>query len=140
MSSSDNQHQFQHKFRINAPKPYAERMSETRGILRAFVTEKLREITGQPGAKMKWAQAAYMRDVVSRYRVRIEGWPVGEIEFKNLSNIPNLGKLEHLLNEWRAGRIYFRPITDEELQEMIAKPAPWFGPLEEIGEGDAEGA
>ena len=48
MSSDNNQHQFQHKFRINAPKPYAERMSETRGILRAFVTEKLRTSSARP--------------------------------------------------------------------------------------------
>ncbi|KAH9851850.1 hypothetical protein C2E23DRAFT_732062 [Lenzites betulinus] len=122
------------KFRINPPKPYSDRMTETRAEVRALVKQKLREITGQNGAQMKWAQGAYMRDVVARYRVRIEGWPVAEIEFKNLSNIPNLRKLELLLRGWKDETIYFRHISDAEYQAMVADPMPWFGPLEDIGE------
>ncbi|KAI0831891.1 hypothetical protein BC628DRAFT_565048 [Trametes gibbosa] len=127
------------KFRLNKPKSYSDRMTDTRAEVRALVKHKLREITGQPGAQMKWAQTAYMRDVVSRYRVRIEGWPVAEIEFKNLSNIPNLRKLELLLRGWKDETIYFRQINEEEYQAMVADPTPWFGPLEDVGEGQNEG-
>lgn len=68
-----------------------------------------------------------MRDVVARYRVRIEGWPLDDAPFTNLSNIPNLPKLELLLAGWRSGAIYFRNITEEEYAVMAADPSPWIG-------------
>ncbi|KAL7280637.1 hypothetical protein PYCCODRAFT_1443280 [Trametes coccinea BRFM310] len=126
----------QHRFRVNPVKSYAERMTETRSELRRLVRSKLCEITGEPNAQMRWSRNAYMRDVVSRYRVRIEGWPLNEVPFKNLSDVTNLGKMEYLLRGWTEGTIYFRLITDAEFREMIADPSPWIGPIEGLGIDD----
>ena len=68
-----------------------------------------------------------MRDVVARYKVRIEGWPLGDVSFKNLSDVPNLPKLELLLAGFRNGTIGFRAITDAEYNAMVADPTPWIG-------------
>ena len=70
---------------------------------------------------------SYMRDVVARYKVRIEGWPLGDVSFKNLSDVPNLPKLELLLAGFRNGTIGFRAITDDEYNAMVADPTPWIG-------------
>ena len=86
---------------------------------------------------MRWARRAYMKDVVNRYRVRIEGWPLADVPFKNLSDVTNLPKLEQLTRGWRDGSIRFRQITDNEYREMVADPTAWIGP-EEGGGGDAE--
>ncbi|KAI0367612.1 hypothetical protein BV20DRAFT_552281 [Pilatotrama ljubarskyi] len=122
--------QHQHRFRVNPVKSYSERMTETRSELRRYVREKLCEITGEPNAQMRWSRHAYLKDVVSRYRVRIEGWPLADVPFKNLSDVPNLGKLDVLLRGWREGTIYFRAIDDAEFHAMMADPSPWVGPLE----------
>ena len=68
-----------------------------------------------------------MRDVVARYKVRIEGWPLGDVSFKNLSDVPDLPKLELLLAGFRNGTIGFRAITDDEYNAMVADPTPWIG-------------
>ncbi|KAI0664492.1 hypothetical protein C8Q70DRAFT_1042069 [Cubamyces menziesii] len=125
----------QHRFRVNPVKSYSERMTETRSELRKLVRERLCDITGEPSAQMRWAQGAYMRDVVARYRVRIEGWPLREVPFKNLSDVPNLRRLELLLRNWKEGKIYFRRITEEEYQTMVADPSPWLEYVE-TGEGE----
>ncbi|OJT07686.1 hypothetical protein TRAPUB_1447 [Trametes pubescens] len=128
-----------HKFRINPPKPYAERMTETRADVRRIVRDQLSQITGQPNATMKWAHNAYMKDVVSRYRVRLEGWPLAEVPFRNLSDVPNLQKLELLLRGLRGGTIRFVHITEAQYQAMVADPSPWIGHQDAIGEeGDAD--
>ncbi|KAI0332724.1 hypothetical protein GY45DRAFT_439016 [Cubamyces sp. BRFM 1775] len=129
----------QHRFRVNPVKSYSERMTETRSELRRLVRERLCAITGEPSAQMRWARAAYMKDVVARYRVRIEGWPLREVPFKNLSDVPNLGRLDLLLRNWKEGKIYFRKITEEEYQAMVADPSPWLEHVE-TGEGEQEAA
>lgn len=82
------------------------------------------EITGEPTAQMRWSRAAYMRDVVSRYRVQVEGWPLEDVPFRNLSDIPNLGKLELLLARWKDETTYFRTISQAEYDAMLADPTP----------------
>ncbi|KAH9940752.1 uncharacterized protein BXZ73DRAFT_98583 [Epithele typhae] len=86
------------------------------------------EITGDIHAQMRWTRRAYMKDIVGRYRVRIEGWPLAEVPFKNLSDVTNLPKLETLSRGWLAGTIYFRQITDAEFRQMLEDPTPWVGP------------
>ncbi|TBU34005.1 hypothetical protein BD309DRAFT_989589 [Dichomitus squalens] len=130
----------QHRFRVNPQPSYSERMTQTRSELRTLVKQKLCDITGEPNAQMRWTRTAYMRDVVSRYRVRIEGWPLSEIPLKNLSDVPNLGKLELLLARWRAGTIYFRRISQAEYDAMVADPVPWVGPEEQEQEREHEDA
>ena len=70
-----------------------------------------------------------MKNIVTRYRVRVEGWPLGEVPFKNLSDISNLPKLNLLLLGWKEGSIGFRKITNAEYTEMVNDPSPWIGPL-----------
>ena len=81
-----------------------------------------------------------MRDVVARYRVRIEGWPLREVPFKNLSDVPNLGKLEFLLARWKSGETFFRRISQAEYDAMVADPVPWIGPEEAEPERENEEA
>ena len=88
---------------------------------------------------MGWSRKAYMKNVVQRYRVRIEGWPRGEVPFRNLSDVSNLPKLELLLRGWKEGTIRFVPITEAQYAAMVADPSPWIGYLEGNPEGaDAE--
>ncbi|KAI0358215.1 hypothetical protein OH77DRAFT_1421521 [Trametes cingulata] len=129
--------QHQHKFRVNPTKSYSERMTETRSELRQLVKNKLRTpvlpdvVSTTPGTPS-------LRDVVSRYRVRIEGWPLADVPFKNLSDVTNLPKLEVLLRGWLNGTIYFRAIDEAEFSAMMADPSPWVGPPEgESAGGDA---
>lgn len=85
-----------------------------------------------------------MKNVVQRYRVRIEGWPLNEVPFRNLSDVSNLPKLELLLRGWKDGSIRFCTITEAQYSEMVADPSPWIGHPEGTteaageGEGDAE--
>ncbi|CDO77641.1 hypothetical protein BN946_scf184946.g35 [Trametes cinnabarina] len=114
-------------FRINPKPTYSERMTEARAELRRLIKEQLCQVTHDGTATMSWSRRSYMKNVVSRYRVRIEGWPLSEVPFVNLSDVPNLGKLELLLQGWKDGTIRFRQITEEEYQEMIQDPTPWIG-------------
>lgn len=67
---------------------------------------------------MQWK--LYWRNVVARYRVIIKGWPEG-IRFKNLSDATSsLQDLEVLLRKWKAGKIFWRKLTDEEFNTMDA--------------------
>ncbi|KAI1790267.1 hypothetical protein LXA43DRAFT_891310 [Ganoderma leucocontextum] len=131
---------YQHRFRVNPQRSYSERMTQTRSDLRNLVKQKLCEITGESNAQMRWSRAAYIRDVVSRYRVRIEGWPLADVPFKNLSDVPNLGKLELLLTRWMAGTTYFRAISQAEYDAMILDPSPWIGVDEVQGAEGPHGA
>ncbi|KAM5534471.1 hypothetical protein V8D89_011803 [Ganoderma adspersum] len=128
------QAQYQHRFRVNPQKSYSERMTQTRSDLRNLVKQKLCEITGESNAQMRWSRGAYLRDVVNRYHVRIEGWPLADVPFKNLSDVPNLGKLELLLSRWMDGTTYFREISQAEYNQMMIDPSPW------IGMDDVQGA
>ena len=65
---------------------------------------------------MEWKH--YGRNVVKRYMVVIEGWPTN-IPFRNLSDASSsLSDLESLLRKWRSGKVYWKAITNSELQEL----------------------
>ncbi|KAI0326847.1 hypothetical protein GY45DRAFT_58392 [Cubamyces sp. BRFM 1775] len=123
-------------FRINPKPTYSERMTDARSELRRLIKEQLCAITHDNTATMSWSRRSYMKNVVTRYRVRIEGWPLSEVPFRNLSDVPNLGKLELLLQGWKEGRIRFCQITEEQYLAMIHDPAPWIGPATDDAEGD----
>ncbi|KAI0768845.1 hypothetical protein BD413DRAFT_605260 [Trametes elegans] len=116
-------------FRLNAKPTYSERMTDARSELRA--------ITQDDTASMSWSRKSYLKNIVTRYRIRIEGWPLAEVPFRNLSDVSNLGKLELLLQGWKAGTIRFRRISDEQVRAMLADPSPWIGPAS--GGDDPEG-
>ncbi|KAI0738403.1 hypothetical protein C8Q80DRAFT_1222608 [Daedaleopsis nitida] len=124
-------------FRLNTRPTYSERMTEARSELRKIIKEQLCTITNDRNAAMGWSRKSYMKNVVQRYRVRIEGWPLGEVPFRNLSDVSNLPKLELLLRGWKDGSIRFSQITEAQYSAMAADPSPWIGPAE--GEGGADG-
>ncbi|KAI9059190.1 hypothetical protein FKP32DRAFT_1168580 [Trametes sanguinea] len=124
-------------FRINPKPTYSERMTEARSELRRLIKEQLCSITHDSTATMSWSRRAYIKNVVTRYRVRIEGWPLSEVPFVNLSDVPNLGKLELLLQGWKDGTIRFRQINEEQYLAMLHDPTPWIGPA--TGAVDPEG-
>ena len=148
-------------FRLNARPTYSERMTDARGELRKIIKDQLctrssaivlrrahfsprclltlnilGAITGDRDAAMSWTRKSYMKNIVTRYRVRIEGWPLADVPFKNLSDVSNLPKLQLLLRGWKEGTIRFRKITDAEYTEMVTDPTPWIGPPGGDGEGD----
>ncbi|KAI0794233.1 hypothetical protein C8Q74DRAFT_1194858 [Fomes fomentarius] len=136
--SSNPQFQHQHKFRVNPTKSYSERMTTTRAELRQIIKQALCEFTGEPNAQMRWTRFSYMRDIVARYRIRIEGWPLDEVPFKNLSDVPNLPKLELLMRGWKDGTIRFVALSEAQYEEMVRDPSPWIGPAGPDAEGEAE--
>ncbi|KAI0690979.1 hypothetical protein BC835DRAFT_155869 [Cytidiella melzeri] len=111
----------QTKFRVNPKRSYSERMSETRAEIRRIMKEALRAITQDPSASMRWP--SYWKDVVCKYRVVVEGWPHDDVPFRNLSDVPNLQKLEILLRGWQAGEIYFRRLSEAEFTVLSAARA-----------------
>ncbi|KAH9940413.1 uncharacterized protein BXZ73DRAFT_88665 [Epithele typhae] len=123
-------------FRINQKPSYSERMTEARAELRRLIKEHLCRITGDKNASMGWSRKSYMKNVVQRYLVRIEGWPLNEVPFRNLSDVSNLPKLELLLRGWREGTIAFKRITEAQYQSMLADPSPWLGAADSIEGGE----
>ncbi|KAI0370550.1 hypothetical protein BV20DRAFT_943868 [Pilatotrama ljubarskyi] len=113
--------------RAESKETYAERVAKSRAQLRELITERLRDVTGESTAQMRWSRTAYLKDVVSRYRVRVEGWPLEEAPFHNLSDIPHLRQVEVLLRNWRDGPISFRAIDEAQLSEMMRDPVRWVG-------------
>ncbi len=95
-------------------------------------------ITNDRNATMAWSRRSYMKNIVTRYRVRIEGWPLAEVPFRNLSDVSNLPKLELLLRGWKEGTIRFGRINDAQYQQMLTDPAPWIGAPNADGEGDVD--
>ncbi|KAJ8474760.1 hypothetical protein ONZ51_g7005 [Trametes cubensis] len=105
-------------------------MTEARAEIRRVVRECLCAITDEPTARMRWVKAAYMRDVVARYRVRIEGWPLEDMPFQNPCNLSSVKELKFLILRWTEGKTYFRKITECEFQCMVSDPTPWIGGVE----------
>lgn len=65
---------------------------------------------------MQWVH--YWRNVVQRYLVICEGWPV-DMPFENLSKVSSLlTDLEMLLRKWKSGDIYWRQMENEEFEEL----------------------
>ncbi|KAI5989961.1 hypothetical protein EDD15DRAFT_2198310 [Pisolithus albus] len=76
----------------------------------------LGDITGDPKAKMQWAQ--YFRNVVACYHIAIEGWP-DTVVFANLSSTSSsLSQLEVLLRKWEMGSTYWKKLSDNKFREL----------------------
>ncbi|KAF8123534.1 hypothetical protein EV363DRAFT_1074124, partial [Boletus edulis] len=109
---------------------HATRVANIRGTIREIITTKLREITGDPAARMHWSY--YFRNVVSRHQVIIEGWPES-IPFANLSNAcSSMTHLETLLRNWEDGTTHWKTLTDTEFEKLRQKRN------EQLGEGEIE--
>ena len=67
---------------------------------------------------MHWKH--YWQNIIVCYHVLIEGWP-DNIPFKNLSEVLlSLSALESLLQKLKAGKIYWKTISDGEFKDMRA--------------------
>ena len=61
---------------------------------------------------MQWMH--YFRNIVTRYRVTIEGWPL-TIPFANLSSMSSsFSHLETLLRKWEMGSTFWKKLSKEE--------------------------
>ncbi|KAI5986623.1 hypothetical protein EDD15DRAFT_2373070 [Pisolithus albus] len=99
-----------------AAENHQQHISNTRTALRNIINCKLRDITGDPKAKMQWAQ--YFRNIIARYHVAIEGWP-DTVVFANLSSTSSsLSQLEVLLRKWEMGSTYWKKLSDNEFREL----------------------
>ncbi|KAI6036211.1 hypothetical protein BKA83DRAFT_4042354 [Pisolithus microcarpus] len=99
-----------------AAENHQQRVSNVRAAIRNVINCQLRDVTGDPKAKMQWAQ--YFRNVVTRYQVVIEGWPE-TIPFANLSSASSsLAQLEVLLRKWELGATYWKALSDDELNQL----------------------
>ncbi|KAI1785919.1 hypothetical protein LXA43DRAFT_1065469 [Ganoderma leucocontextum] len=148
-------------FRLNTKPTYSERMTDARSELRKIIKDQLckypplppppypelaspdapntdRAITNDRNATMAWSRKSYMKNIVTRYRVRIEGWPLAEVPFRNLSDVSNLPKLELLLRGWKEGTIRFCRINDAQYTQMLTNPTPWIGSPSADGEGEGD--
>jgi len=97
-------------------------MTETRSELRRTIQDALRHITQNDAALMRWPN--YWKEIVERYEVIIVGWPYKDVPFRNLSDVPNLGKLELLLDKWQRKEIRFCHVADlthEQLAGLLAQ-------------------
>ncbi|OCH87528.1 hypothetical protein OBBRIDRAFT_736014 [Obba rivulosa] len=103
------------RFRVNPRPTYSERMSQTRAGIRQLIQVKLRDITLDDTATMRYP--TFWRDVTEKYHVIVEGWP-RDIPFKNLSDLSNVQVLETLLQGWESGAIHFRRISDAEFRQL----------------------
>ncbi|KAF8330272.1 hypothetical protein F5887DRAFT_1081863 [Amanita rubescens] len=101
-----------------AAKNHQQRVSELRSQIRQSINVKLQEITGNPAARMEWK--FYFRNVVQRYSVKIDGWPVHLVRFQNLSEVSSAyDSLKTLLDNWSTGKTCWRELSEEELEELV---------------------
>jgi hypothetical protein len=71
---------------------------------------------GDPKAKMQWKM--YFQNIISRYRVVMEGWP-STIPIMNLSDTSSSQpQLEMLQYKWEMDLTYWKKLTDEEFQVL----------------------
>ncbi|KAI6011956.1 hypothetical protein EDC04DRAFT_2905129 [Pisolithus marmoratus] len=85
--------------------------------LEGYAVQEIKgDVTGDPKAKMQWAQ--YFRNIVACYWVVIEGWPE-TIPFVNLSSASSsLMQLEALLQKWEMGTTYWKVLSNDELNQL----------------------
>ncbi|KDQ59630.1 hypothetical protein JAAARDRAFT_56629 [Jaapia argillacea MUCL 33604] len=92
------------------------RLSSAWTFLRELINTKLVEVTGDAAATMKWTQ--YWWDIVTKYRVVVDGWP-NSIPFGNLSDVvKTLHEYESLTRKWQKGKIFFKTLSEQEFAEM----------------------
>ncbi|EMD38963.1 hypothetical protein CERSUDRAFT_112677 [Gelatoporia subvermispora B] len=127
----------QSRFRVNPKPTYSERMSQTRAEIRSLIQVKLRDITLDDTATMRYP--TFWRDVTEKYHVIVEGWP-RDIPFKNLSDLSNVQVLETLLQGWQSGTIRFRRITDAEFRQLAEARRAQQAALQQQGIEQDEGA
>jgi len=65
---------------------------------------------------MQWSY--YFRNVITCYRVAIEGWPP-TVPFMNLSKASSsFSQLEMLLQKWEMGSTYWKELSQEEYESL----------------------
>ncbi|KAG6370999.1 hypothetical protein JVT61DRAFT_10716 [Boletus reticuloceps] len=99
---------------------HRQRISNVRGSIRKLINEKLcdlpGEITGSAKAKMQWT--AYFRNIVSHYRVVIEGW-LSTVPLANLSEaLSSLPQLEMLEHKWEMGLTHWKKLSPEQFEAL----------------------
>ncbi|EMD41426.1 hypothetical protein CERSUDRAFT_89993 [Gelatoporia subvermispora B] len=105
------------------------------------IKASLRELTGNPRARMEWKQ--YYERIIKNQRVVLEGWPHGEVPFGEPSSY-GTSELSRLVGLWRDGTMCLRRISQAEFEVLKAehdakvasgeiKPTPPRKPRRDIG-------
>ncbi|KAJ2975736.1 hypothetical protein NUW54_g11679 [Trametes sanguinea] len=78
------------------------RTEELKGKLRRAFNRELRKRSGDPYMHMWYTPDGFARHVVSRCRVKFDGWPK-DIPFVDIGDIGGISELERLLDMWDKG-------------------------------------
>jgi len=70
------------------------------------------EVVGVRRLTMKWK--TYWEDIVTVYRVKIEGWPAGIDSLPLTQACSGVGDTERLLKSWESGETSWHKLTKEE--------------------------
>ncbi|KAH9846758.1 hypothetical protein C2E23DRAFT_907567 [Lenzites betulinus] len=94
--------------------------------LREKLTAKLRELTGNPHAQLRYAADAYARFIVIRHRYTLEGWPT-DIPYLDFNTIPGSApSLVTLLDMWDTGALRFEGAGEDVVAEAVHDPRSVF--------------
>ncbi|KAM5542055.1 hypothetical protein V8D89_004365 [Ganoderma adspersum] len=103
---------------------YSTGLAKLKAALRDKMTGKLRQLTGNPKAKMGWSKKAYAFGVVVRARHHLRSWPTyANIPFADPSAIPGgQPTIRFLLALWDVGILRFEPATAEDIDLARRNP------------------
>ncbi|KAM5542973.1 hypothetical protein V8D89_003357 [Ganoderma adspersum] len=107
------------------PRNQSSRLVRLRARLRKLMDQKLKDLTGNRRARMRWSAKGYARYIVVRGEKRLEGWPTyAGVPFGNLSDVPG-GQpvMELLLRLWASGVLRFEDASEETIELAAADPS-----------------
>ncbi|KAI0629016.1 hypothetical protein C8Q77DRAFT_1161649 [Trametes polyzona] len=83
---------------------------------------KLRELTGNRRASLRYLEHCYAERVVLTLKYKLVGWPK-DIPYRRFGNIPRREQsLRRLLALWDSGELHFEPVTAND--HIAAKLRP----------------
>ncbi|KAI1783617.1 hypothetical protein LXA43DRAFT_1102335 [Ganoderma leucocontextum] len=103
---------------------YSTGLAKLKAALRDKMTGRLRQLTGNPNAKMRWSKKGYALGVVVRGGHHLRSWPTyANIPFADPSAIPGgQPTMRFLLALWDVGILRFEPATAEDIDLACRNP------------------
>ncbi|KAM5532949.1 hypothetical protein V8D89_013417 [Ganoderma adspersum] len=103
---------------------HSSRLVELRSRVRNLMDNKLKDITGNRRARMRWSAKGYARHIVIRAEKILTGWPTyAGVPFGNLSDVPG-GQpvMELLLSLWTSGMLRFEEASEDDVDLAVSDP------------------
>ncbi|KAI1791770.1 hypothetical protein LXA43DRAFT_1010461 [Ganoderma leucocontextum] len=103
---------------------HSSRLVALRSRIRKLMDQKLRDLTGNRKARMRWSAKGYARHVVIRGGKMLKGWPTDAgVPFGNLSDVPG-GQpvMDLLLALWTSGMLRFEEASEDEVDLAVSNP------------------